>query len=101
MVLPSGEKIGLYSLPGWMVRRLAKSVFAGSEEMVQRSFSHEKTRSDPSGESAGVMGTSMVVSARIAGAEESRAIEVMMDVSGFMVIGNQFRVISDQRGEYK
>ena len=53
-----------------------------SVEIFQRSFSHEKTNADPSGESAGVIGTSIGV---LAISEEVNASDAKRKMSDFIV----------------
>jgi hypothetical protein len=68
-----------------MVRRWAGASSSGLVETFQRSFSHENTNTDPSGDSAGVIGTSIGVSARSTELDVSIKIDAKEKVSDFIV----------------
>ncbi len=86
MVFPSGEKMGLSSLLGWMVSLSAGEVFWGLVEIFHRSFSHENTSVDPSGDSAGVTGISIWVSADVLADIASAMMVVKVLMMAFMVV---------------
>src|SRR5437667_8007007 len=69
MVLPSGEKRGCESLPGWVVSCRASPP---AEAATQRSPFHSKAISPPSGDKAGYF-TSRSGSAAISGAVKQSA----------------------------